>query len=88
MLFEPFVRAFLVRARESRIAGDIAGKDRCETTLDGLLHCPPSARRIIAVHSPSVVREGAVSGRRVSSSLSVNSSSSSSMMRISLARLG
>ena len=43
-------RASLVEPHQAAVACHISGKDRSETTFDGLLHGPPSARGIIAEH--------------------------------------
>jgi len=42
MCLEAFVRPFLVRAHQSRIARDIGGENRGETAFDALLHASPS----------------------------------------------
>jgi hypothetical protein len=45
MRFEAFVRAFLIRPHQPRVAGHIGGKNRGKTAFDGLLHWPPHPRR-------------------------------------------
>jgi hypothetical protein len=50
MLPQGLRRARLVEPHQTAVACHIGGKDSGETTFEGLLHGPPSARGIIAEH--------------------------------------
>jgi hypothetical protein len=54
MRLEPFVRAFLVRSHQARIARHIGGEDRGETADSG--HCSPGAMELSREAYPQIVQ--------------------------------